>query len=155
MFCANHSRSTNHHQTLHTGKNVLFTQPNYFPLAAECHLLDQTSFRQQRKGIYSTKRASASSGTPFARPNRLPPTAECHLLGQTGFRQQRKTFARPNAICATATTPSFRSKGYSPLPPLPLAAPCLRTPAVKIAFFKQKTFGCGIFLKDSGCGGVI
>ena len=95
MFCANHSRSTNHHQTLHTGKNVLFTRPNYFPLAAECHLLDQTSFRQQRKGIYSTKRASASSGTPFARPNGLPPTAECHLLGQTGFRQQRKS------ICST------------------------------------------------------
>ena len=116
----------------------------------------------EKRSIYSTKLFSAGRGMPFARPNELPPTAERHLLDQTGFRQQRnaicsakqasassgKAFARPNAICATATTPSFRSKGYSPLPPLPLAAPCLRTPAVKIAFFKQKTFGCGIFLKD-------
>ena len=53
------------------------------------------SFRQLRKGIYSTKRASAKCGMPFARPNGLPPTAERHLLDQTGFRQQRKS------ICST------------------------------------------------------
>ena len=136
MFCANHSRSTNHHQTLHAGKTF--------------HFLDQIIFRWQRNAICSTKRASASSGKAFTRPNELPPAAERHLLGQTGFRQLRnaiysakqasassgKAFARPNATCATATITSSSSRGLSAAPSLPLAAPCLRTSAVKIAFFK-------------------
>ena len=153
MLFANHSHSTNHHRTLHTGKNVPFSRPNYFPLAAESHLLDQMSFRQLRKGICSTKRASANCGKTFAQPNRLPPTAERHLLGQTSFRQLRKgicstkrasassgkPLTRPNAICATATTPISSSNEHSVAPLLPLAAPFLRTSAVKIAFFKQRT----------------
>jgi len=69
-----------------------FSRPNGLPPTAESHLLGQTSFRQQRKGICSTKRASASSGKAFARPNGLPPAAENYLLDQTAFalRQQSR-----------------------------------------------------------------
>jgi hypothetical protein len=152
MLFANHSHSTNHHRTLHTGKNVPFSRPNYFPLAAESHLLDQMSFRQLRKGICSTKRASASCGKTFARPNRLPPTAERHLLGQMSFRQQRKSIYSTKWHLLRGNHPIFYLQGLSVAPTMPLATLFLRTSAVKIAFFKQTTSAREIFCALSKFG---